>query len=161
MIGGIEQLIGERMDANRNNPEALMQSYSQNQQLIDLLALQKLKSEKEAAARQTQLQMQQQPQTIAQQREAELLAMTRDEVARNAGGAYQQEEQERQKAMQQVANSGIASVAKGMPAMAQGGIVSFKEGGEVAEKDVKSKTLCNKERQFPILKRFSEMIQKP
>ena len=57
------------MDAFRGNPNALMQKFQRGQQLIDLLALQKLKSEKEAAARQMQMQMQQNPNTIKEQRE--------------------------------------------------------------------------------------------
>lgn len=67
----LDREIVQRMDAYRGNPQALAQRYQQSQQLIDLLALQKLKSEKEAAAR--SLQMQQTPQgglpTVAQQRE--------------------------------------------------------------------------------------------
>ena len=46
MGGGLDQQINEKVDAYRNNPQALQQRYQQNQQLIDLLALQKLKSEK-------------------------------------------------------------------------------------------------------------------
>ena len=57
------------MDAFRSNPDALMQRFQRGQQLIDLLALQKLKSEKEAAARQMKMQMQQNPSTIKEQRE--------------------------------------------------------------------------------------------
>jgi hypothetical protein len=58
----IDQEIQSKVDAYRSNPQQLMQRYQQNQQLVDLLALQKLKSEKESAARDMQLQMQQQPQ---------------------------------------------------------------------------------------------------
>ena len=53
----IDQEIQRKVDAYRSNPQALQQRYAQNQQLIDLLALQKLKSEKDAAAKQMQLQM--------------------------------------------------------------------------------------------------------
>lgn len=75
MNGGIDQQINQKMDAYRGNPQQLMQRYQQNQQLVDLLALQKLKTEKEAAARDMQMKMQQQPQTIAQQREQEVLGL--------------------------------------------------------------------------------------
>jgi predicted GIY-YIG superfamily endonuclease len=57
MIGGIDQQIQQRVDAYRDNPQQLMQRYQQNQELIDLLAMQKLKSEKDAAAREIQMQM--------------------------------------------------------------------------------------------------------
>ena len=56
----INQDFQNRVDAYKGNPEALTQRYQQNQQLIDLLALQKIKSEKEAAVRQMQMQMSQQ-----------------------------------------------------------------------------------------------------
>ena len=51
----IDQEIERKVNAYRNNPQALMQRYQQNQQLIDLLALQKLKSEKDAAAKEMQI----------------------------------------------------------------------------------------------------------
>ena len=47
----IDQEIQRKVDAYRSNPQALQQRYAQNQQFIDLLALQKLKSEKDAAGR--------------------------------------------------------------------------------------------------------------
>ena len=94
MIDSVEQ----RARAYENNPDALQQRYAQNQQLIDLLALQKLKSEKEAAARDIQLKMGQRgkPPTIAAQREKEVGDMTRQEVAQQTAGAMQQKQQEQQ-----------------------------------------------------------------
>ena len=99
--------VEQRARAYENNPEALQQRYAQNQQLIDLLALQKLKSEKEAAARDIQLKMGQrgkQP-TIAEQREKEVGDMTRQEVAQQTAGTMQQKQQEQQQALQQVTNA--------------------------------------------------------
>ena len=66
----IDRDIAARVAAYRGNPEALMQQYQQSQNLLDLLALQKIKSEKEAAMRDMQLKMAQsgKPPTIAQQR---------------------------------------------------------------------------------------------
>ena len=89
MFGGIEQQISNKTDAYRNNPQMLMQRYQQNQQLVDLLALQKMKSEKEAAARDIQLQMAQQPQTIAQQREQEVQQLTKGELTSQLSGVLQ------------------------------------------------------------------------
>ena len=89
----IDQDIQRRMDAYRGNPQALMQRYQQSQQLIDLLALQKLKSEKEAAARSLQMaaaQGQGEPPTVAQQREQEVMGLTQQEVARAVGAEAQQ-----------------------------------------------------------------------
>lgn len=129
---GIEGDVAARMDAYRGNPQALQQKYAQNQQLIDLLALQKLKSEKEAAARQMQMQMAQQQAaqgqqpTIKDQREQEVMGMTKQEIAQQVGGIAQQQQQDQQKKMQQLLQSGIASApAPNMARMAGGGIVAF------------------------------------
>ena len=140
----IDQEIQSKVDAYRSNPQQLMQRYQQNQQLVDLLALQKLKSEKEAAARDMQLQMQQQPQTIKQQREAELLNMTKQEMMQQTQGVMQQRQAQQQQNMQQVAQQGLGALAnqrpaapqgapqgQPMPRMAAGGIVSFQPGGSV------------------------------
>jgi hypothetical protein len=142
MIGnrGIESDVAARMDAYRGNPQALMQKYSQNQELIDLLALQKLKSEKEAAARDMQMKMAQQqaaqgqPPTIKDQREQEVMGMTKQEVAQQMGGIAQQQQQAQQQKMQQLLQSGVATLpAPGIAKMAGGGIVAFANGGSTFE----------------------------
>lgn len=143
----LDREISQRMDAYRGNPQALMQRYQQSQQLIDLLALQKLKSEKEAAVR--SLQMQQTPEgglpTVAQQREKEVMDMTRQEVAQQVGQTAQQQQQKQQAAMQQlmsgVARAPGAGNAMSPQAMAAGGIVAFQSGGSsrLAEEERKRK----------------------
>jgi len=150
----INQDIQSRVDAYMGNPEALAQKYQQNQQLIDLLALQKIKSEKEAAARQMQMQMAQKqaasgeaPMTVAQQREKEVMDLTKDELVGQQGKLLQQQQGEQQAAMQKLL-SGIAAApgaqsAAAPQAMAAGGIVAFEGGGSVdsgltqAEQDYK------------------------
>lgn len=135
MIGGIDQQIQQKVDAYRGNPQQLMQRYQQNQELIDLLALQKLKSEKDAAARQMQMQMQGNPQTIKDQREAEMLQRTKDDMVQQTSGIMQQRQQQQQKNMQRTANQGLPQLPAGnMQRMAGGGIVSFAEGGDVKAK---------------------------
>lgn len=151
MSGGLDQQISDKVDAYRNNPQALQQRYAQNQQLIDLLALQKLKSEKDAAARDMQMKMQQQPQTIKQQRESELLQRTKDDMVKQTAGVMQQKQMQQQKNMQRMAQGQMpqrpqmpqqrpqqpqmpmARQAGGLgglpiPRMAAGGIVAFQEG---------------------------------
>lgn len=125
---GIDSQISQRVGQFRSNPQALQQRYAQNRELLDLLALQKLKSEKEAAAKEMQMQMQTQPQTIKEQREAELMQMNQQELAQQVGRTNQQQLVEQKKAM-----SGIAKRAAGQPVqgMASGGIVGLAEGGPV------------------------------
>ena len=150
MIGnrGIDQEVQNKVDAYRGNPNALAQKYQQNQQLIDLLALQKLKSEKESAAREMQLKMggQQMP-TIAEARENEVLDLTKQELAQNTSGAMQQQQAQKQQAAKELVDrsaqmpmqsqSPMVQGVAGLPApnmaakaMATGGIVAFQAGGE-------------------------------
>lgn len=132
----IDQAIQSRLDAYRGNPQALAQRYQMSKDLLDLLALQKIKSEKEAAAREMQLQMAQQqgqPPTVAQQREQEVMNMTKQELAQQVGQVGQQQMQQQQAALQRMM-SGLAAAPGAqnvMPeqAMAAGGIVAFQEGG--------------------------------
>lgn len=140
----IDREIQSRMDAFRGNPQALAQRYSQNQELIDLLALQKLKSEKESAARDIQLKMGlgQMP-TVADQREQEVMDMTKKEVAEQTAGVMQNKVRERQEALKQVAENpqmaGIAAVPAPNIApkmMAGGGIVAFEDGGDVTRESI-------------------------
>jgi hypothetical protein len=136
----IDRDIAARVAAYRGNPQALMQEYQQSQSLIDLLALQKIKSEKEAAMRDMQLKMAQagKPPTIAAQREQEVMAMTKDELLSQQGGLLKQQQQAQQNALQELAAA--KNPAAGVPtlptqnvmpeqAMAAGGIVAFSEGG--------------------------------
>lgn len=147
MAMGIDQEIQRRMDAYRGNPQGLQQRYQMSQQLLDLLALQKLKAEKDAVARQMQAQMQQQPGTVAQQLEQEMMGRTKQDLAQQTAGIMQQRQQQQQKAMQQMAKSmsqprpmpgGIGALAPqtAQPGrrMAGGGIVAFAEGDLLDER---------------------------
>tara|TARA_A100001515_G_scaffold38482_1_gene30290 strand:- start:167 stop:2134 length:1968 start_codon:yes stop_codon:yes gene_type:complete len=128
------------MDAFRSNPNALMQRFQRSQQLIDLLALQKLKSEKEAAARQMQMQMQQNPNTIKEQREKEVLDMTKNELIQQTSGLMALNNARRQNNLKKVASAGITGrPAPNMRTMADGGIVGFQPGGSVLDKLIQEK----------------------
>ena len=131
-IGSILGDIDQKADAYRNNPDALAQSYQQNQQLIDLLVLQKLKTDKEAAQRDMQAKMQTPASTIKDQRAQEVMGMTRNEVAQQVTPGLQALSQQMQAAQAQPQAQGIASVPA--PNMQQigmkgGGIIAFQEGG--------------------------------
>jgi len=75
--GGLDAQVEQRMDAYRGDPQKLQQRYGQNKELLDLLALQKLTSEKKQVAADMQLKAENNPNTIAQQREAEALQLTK------------------------------------------------------------------------------------
>jgi len=152
--GGIDQQVQQKVDAYRSNPGALQQRYKENQQLMDLLALQKIKSEKEQGAREMQMAMENRPETIAQQREQEVLGLTKQELSNKVdqvSGTMGQKQAVQQKNIQRAAAgqppaqrmpvapsapprrmAGVASQpAPNMARMAGGGIVSFAEGGDV------------------------------
>jgi hypothetical protein len=125
--GGLDAQVEQRMDAYRSNPQQLQQRYGQNKELLDLLALQKLTSEKQAAARDMQMKMQQQPGTIAQQREQEALELTKQEMGGTLGelagrtkGTLDQKQVMQQQNMQKM--------AQGQPPVAQGGIGALMGG---------------------------------
>jgi hypothetical protein len=146
----IDQEVNSRVAAYKGNPQALQQKYAASQQLIDLLALQKIKSAQEAAAREMQMQMAQQQaangessSTIAQQREKEVMDMTKNELAQQRGELAQQQGVEQKEAMQKLMGGiasaeGAASVME-PKAMAAGGIVAFKEGDGVKDERYKRK----------------------
>lgn len=127
MAYGIDSQINERVDTYSSDPQKLMQRYTQSQSLLDLLALQKLKSEKEAAMRNMQTQMQPPMNTVRDQREQQVLDMTRNEVAQQAMQGGQQLALNKQREMQ--ARGLPAQAAPNMQGMAQGGIVGYQEGG--------------------------------
>ena len=110
--GGLDAQIEQRMDAYRGNPQKLQQRYGANKELLDLLALQKLTSEKKAVAADMQMKMQQQPGTIAQQREQEALQLTKQEMGGTLGelagrtkGTLDQKQRMQQQNMQRMAKA--------------------------------------------------------
>jgi len=160
--GGLNQLMNQKVDAYSSNPQALEKRYQQNQQLIDLLALQKIKTDKTAAANNIALQMQQNPSTIAQQREQEVLAMTKNEMAQQTAGILGQRQKQQQKNMQRTARGqnvapqdGAMMAARGglmplprpnMQKMASGGILGYQTGAEViSDEDLKKLGMTREE----------------
>ena len=110
--GGLDAQVEQRMDAYRGNPQQLQQRYGANKELLDLLALQKLTSEKKAVAADMQLKQSQQPGTIAQQREQEALELTKQEMggtlgqlAQNTKGTLDQKQSLQQKNMGKMAQN--------------------------------------------------------
>jgi len=80
----IDQIINDRINAFAGQPQALAQRYAQNQDLLDLLALQKMKSDKTAAMREVQASMQANPTTVRDQLNQEAMTQTRQEMAAQA-----------------------------------------------------------------------------
>ena len=153
-LGGMAKAVDTKVEAYRNNPQALEKRLAGNQQLLDLLALQKVKSEKESAANQLLLSEQQNPNTILEQREQEVLAMNKDEMAKQTAGILGQRQKQQQKNMQRTAKGAPQGAPIGAPEqpammaargglmplprpnmqrMAQGGIIGYDAGGLVTD----------------------------
>ena len=77
---GIDTQIDQRMALG---PQALQQRYAQTQQLVDLLALQKLSKDKADAARAIEASMQNNPASVKDQLEQQLMGAQRQEVSRD------------------------------------------------------------------------------
>ena len=124
-MAGIFEEVQMREDAYANNPQALQQRYAQSQQLVDLLALQKVNNEQQAAARNIQAQMETNPSTVKDQLGLQALSGARSEIVSElAPGIRQRGQQMQQMAARQ--SMGMPSMnASNMQRMADGGIVGF------------------------------------
>lgn len=140
--------VDSRVSAYKGNPQALMQRYSMSQDLLDAIALSKIKTMKKAAQNEAIAEMakHQGDDTVYGALEKELLEGTKEEVnptkdtAQQATGAAQQQQRQQQAKLKQVLQgeqpdprmSGIA-LASGAnnPQYAGGGIVAFSEGDVV------------------------------
>jgi hypothetical protein len=138
--------VDDRVSAYQGNTKPLEQRYAMTQDLLDLLALQKIKSQKDAAARQMQLQMAQQNaqdgqanMTVAQQREQEVAELTKNELAQQRGDTAQKQAGDQQAAMQKmmsgVASAPGAAMAAQPKMFASGGIIGYAgpEGSSVED----------------------------
>jgi hypothetical protein len=108
-----------------------MQRYAQTQELVDLLALQKMKNDRAAATSAVQGAMQPPPGTVKGQLEQEAMQGARNDVMRSMAPGIQQRGRQMAQ-MQNRAAMGIPTqAAPNMPRMAMGGIVGYQAGGDV------------------------------
>lgn len=138
MAMGIDRQIQARMGLGE---QRLQQEYAQNQQLVDLLALQQLAKQKADAAKAIQASMQTNPATVKDQLEQQALESNRQEIASMMPGIQMQGQRMAQAQAGQGRQAPPAMMAAGggliqlpspnMARMAGGGIVAFQEGGDV------------------------------
>ena len=117
---GIDKALQDRVNTYGTNPAALQKRYQQSQKLIDLLALQQVKSDMQNAKNNIMNSMQNNPNTIAAQRQNEVLGMAKqnvsDKIQQTAGalGNKQRQQQAQMKRLMQLANKlgprGISSL---------------------------------------------------
>jgi len=134
-MANIDSQINDRMQMYSGNPQALQQRYAQTQELVDLLALQKMKNDRAAATSAVQGAMQTDTSTYKGQLEQEAMQGARSDVMRSMGPGIQQQGQ-RMAQMQNRAAVGMpttglpAQPAPNMRGMAMGGIVGYAQGGQ-------------------------------
>ncbi len=130
----IDREINARVDAYGKNPQALQKKYSMTKELVDLLALQKIKKSMDSARDAVEAQMQTNPAPIKQQREQEIIGRKAQDVAQQVGGVLQTAKNRQQMAQRRPAPQGLGAL---MPQQGQrpqqpqtrmmqaGGIVAF------------------------------------
>jgi len=138
--------VQDRVDAYKENPQALQARYTQSQELLDLLAMQKMKSEKDAYARDMKMKMEKKPSTIAQQYETELAGRTKNDILEGVSGVLKNKQNQAQSNINKVAARGVAGQpANNMLSLAGGGIVGFAGGGEVTAEILRKINISRKD----------------
>ena len=133
MAYGIDNIIQQTADAYRSNPGQLQQKYAAEKQLIDLLALEKIRTQQQAIANDMMAKVQVPPATVKDQVEGEVLNNERQMMAQRAQQGGQQLALNQQRASQ--ARGIPTQSAPNMARMMQGGIVGYAEGGDVQQQD--------------------------
>ena len=136
MALGIENSISDTAKAFQGNPAALQQRYAQKQDLFDLLALNMIRKEQDAAKRGLLLSQKQMPGTILEQMEGAVTKNATD-MAKGVKGVLDTKNAQSKENMSKMAGVSGAP-APNMAKMADGGIVGFAAGKEVESKDAPS-----------------------
>jgi hypothetical protein len=168
----VAQDIDQLADTYANKPEYLNQQYKVTQELKYLLAAQKVAGLLAEADKQLTASMAQQPSTVAQDMEQELLGRVQKMAgdgqdprskAQQVGGVLANKQQQQQQNMQRAAQGpqqgsppmmaagGLLSQrAPNLERMYGGGIVSFVGGGDVTEEEIEALLVSD-------LKKYGEM----
>ena len=81
--GGLDTQIRNRM---MQSPMQLQQNYKQKGDILDLIALQMIKSEQDKKKKDLMLKMQRNPNTIKQQIEKAVMQQTKDDLVKQTSG---------------------------------------------------------------------------
>tara|TARA_R100001443_G_scaffold51448_2_gene63448 strand:+ start:103 stop:2142 length:2040 start_codon:yes stop_codon:yes gene_type:complete len=96
---GIDAQIKRRM---MQDPRRLQQNYKQSRDILDLIALQMIKSEKDQKKKDMMLKMQGNPATIKQQMEQDLVRQTKDDLVKQTSGIMQIQNAQKNKNLQKL-----------------------------------------------------------
>jgi hypothetical protein len=98
--GGLDTQVRNRM---MQNPMQLQQNYKQKGDILDLIALQMIKSEQDKKKKSLMLKMQQNPNTIKQQVEKAVMQQTKNDLVQQTGGLLALKNARQQQNLQKVA----------------------------------------------------------
>jgi hypothetical protein len=143
----IDREVNALKEAYSGNIQALKDRYVQNKKLVELLALQSMKSDLDEKQNNIARMMNTNPATIKQQREKEVFARTAEDVAQQVGGTLKNMQRQRSQGIQRLAQR-AAAPQRGLGALmpqqrqrpqkrmmaATGGIVGFdgRDGSRVS-----------------------------
>ena len=99
--GGLDTQIRNRM---MKNPMQLQQNYKQKGDILDLIALQMIKSEQDKKKKDLMLKMQRNPNTIKQQIEKAVMQQTKDDLVKQTSGILALKNAQQQKNLQRAAS---------------------------------------------------------
>ena len=151
-MANIDSQINDRMQTYAGNPQGLMQRYAQTQELVDLLALQKMKNDRAAATNAVQGAMQPPPGTVKGQLEQEAMQGARNDVMRSMAPGIQQRGLQMAQMQNRAAMGLPTQAAPNMARMAMGGIVGYQEGGGVEGKGMQPPAISDQnQRRAPYL----------
>ena len=102
---GIDAQIKRRM---MQDPRRLQQKYKQSRDILDLIALQMIKSERDQKKKDMMLKMQDSPATIKQQMEQDLVRQTKDDLVKQTSGIMQVQNAQKNRNLQKL----LASAGK-------------------------------------------------
>ena len=135
----IDREVNALVETYGKRPQALQDRYVKTKGVVELIALQKIKSLLDEEKKNVAMMMNTNPATIKQQREQEIFGRTVEDVAKQMGGILQTAKNQ-QMARRRPAPQGLGAL---MPQQGQrpqqpqtrmmqaGGIVAFQEGNEV------------------------------
>jgi hypothetical protein len=104
MIGGMRGIDAQVKQRMAQNPQRLQQSYKRTGDILDLIALQMIKSERDKKKKDMMLKMQENPETIKQQMERDLFRQTKADLVKQTGGILALQQARQQKNLQKAAS---------------------------------------------------------
>ena len=119
MTYGIDKEVSDRADAYANNPKALQKQYGQSGNILDLIALERIKRDLEVKRQEIALQMQGDPKTVAEQTLEETKGLIQKDVTDQTSKLLAQTKKAQDSRLRKLAAGKRPNAPLGIPAAAQ------------------------------------------